>query len=202
MVRKPQETKAKQNNTRDDLISAALTLFDEKGYPGTAVEEIVKRAKVTKGAFYYYFKSKEETLEIIHNVYVESQIELCTRIILECKEPHEQLRELTRATITNLYQYRSHVSVYIQDRKFLTGQRKRNVHEKRSEIDRLLNSIIEKGMDNGCFRSDISPKIVTFGLIGMYAWVINWWKPSGSLTLEQIADQYVDLVLDGLKGNR
>ena len=189
----------KQCKTRDDLINAALTLFDEKGYLGTSVEEIVKRAKVTKGAFYYYFKSKEETLEIIHNVYVESQIELCNRVIFECKEPREQLLEITRVTITNLHQYRSHVSVYLQDRKFLTGQRKRNVHEKRSEIDRLLNSIIERGVDNGCFRSDISPKIVTFGLIGMYAWVINWWKPSGSFTLEQIADQYVDLVLDGLK---
>jgi hypothetical protein len=32
----------------------------------------------------------------------------------------------------------------------------------------------------------------------MYAWVINWWKPNGPLTLEQIADQYVDAILDGI----
>jgi hypothetical protein len=86
----------------------------------------------------------------------------------------------------------------MQDRRFLTDQRKKNLLEKRSEIDKLFNSIIEDGVRSGYFRTDVSPKLITFGIIGMYAWVINWWKPSGSLSLEQIADQYVDVLLDGL----
>ena len=198
MVKGQQSDVVGQTDTRDQLIHAALVLFDTNGYPRTSVEDIVAKAKVTKGAFYHHFGSKEEVLEIIHNVYVESQIELCTRIISEDLNPREKLRELARATITNLNQYRAHVSVYMQDRRFLTDQRKKNVLEKRSEIDKLFNSIIEDGVRSGYFRTDVSPKLITFGIIGMYAWVINWWKPSGSLSLEQIADQYVDVLLDGL----
>lgn len=198
MVKVQQSDVVGQTDTRDQLIHAALVLFDTNGYPRTSVEDIVAKAKVTKGAFYHHFGSKEEVLEIIHNVYVESQIELCTRIISEDMNPREKLRELARATITNLNQYRAHVSVYMQDRRFLTDQRKKNVLEKRSEIDKLFNSIIEDGVRSGYFRTDVSPKLITFGIIGMYAWVINWWKPSGSLSLEQIADQYVDVLLDGL----
>jgi AcrR family transcriptional regulator len=198
MVKGQQNDVVGQTDTRDQLIHAALVLFDTNGYPRTSVEDIVAKAKVTKGAFYHHFGSKEEVLEIIHNVYVESQIELCTRIISEDLNPREKLRELARATITNLNQYRAHVSVYMQDRRFLTDQRKKNVLEKRSEIDKLFNSIIEDGVRSGYFRTDVSPKLITFGIIGMYAWVINWWKPSGSLSLEQIADQYVDVLLDGL----
>jgi TetR/AcrR family transcriptional regulator, cholesterol catabolism regulator len=198
MVKGQQVGVASQSDTRVQLIHAALVLFDSNGYPRTSVEDIVAKAKVTKGAFYHHFESKEEVLEIIHNVYVESQIELCTRIMSDGGNPREQLRELARATITNLNQYRAHVSVYMQDRRFLTGQRKKNVLEKRSEIDKLFNSIIEDGVRGGFFRSDVSPKLITFGIIGMYAWVINWWKPSGSLSLQQIADQYVDVLLDGL----
>ena len=198
MVKGQQNDVLGQTDTRDQLIHAALVLFDTNGYPRTSVEDIVAKAKVTKGAFYHHFGSKEEVLEIIHNVYVESQIELCTRIISEDLNPREKLRELARATITNLNQYRAHVSVYMQDRRFLTDQRKKNVLEKRSEIDKLFNSIIEDGVRSGYFRTDVSPKLITFGIIGMYAWVINWWKPSGSLSLEQIADQYVDVLLDGL----
>jgi|Laugresu1bdmlbdd_1035124.scaffolds.fasta_scaffold03967_2 AcrR family transcriptional regulator len=198
MVKGQQSDVVGQTDTRDQLIHAALVLFDTNGYPRTSVEDIVAKAKVTKGAFYHHFGSKEEVLEIIHNVYVESQIELCTRIISEDMNPREKLRELARATITNLNQYRAHVSVYMQDRRFLTDQRKKNVLEKRSEIDKLFNSIIEDGVRSGYFRTDVSPKLITFGIIGMYAWVINWWKPSGSLSLEQIADQYVDVLLDGL----
>lgn len=198
MVKGQQSDVVGQTDTRDQLIHAALVLFDTSGYPRTSVEDIVAKAKVTKGAFYHHFGSKEEVLEIIHNVYVESQIELCTRIISEDINPREKLRELARATITNLNQYRAHVSVYMQDRRFLTDQRKKNVLEKRSEIDKLFNSIIEDGVRSGYFRTDVSPKLITFGIIGMYAWVINWWKPSGSLSLEEIADQYVDVLLDGL----
>ena len=198
MVKGQQSDVVGQTDTRDQLIHAALVLFDTNGYPRTSVEDIVAKAKVTKGAFYHHFGSKEEVLEIIHNVYVESQIELCTRIISEDMNPREKLRELARAPITNLNQYRAHVSVYMQDRRFLTDQRKKNVLEKRSEIDKLFNSIIEDGVRSGYFRTDVSPKLITFGIIGMYAWVINWWKPSGSLSLEQIADQYVDVLLDGL----
>ena len=198
MVKGQQSDVVGQTDTRDQLIHAALVLFDTNGYPRTSVEDIVAKAKVTKGAFYHHLGSKEEVLEIIHNVYVESQIELCTRIISEDMNPREKLRELARATITNLNQYRAHVSVYMQDRRFLTDQRKKNVLEKRSEIDKLFNSIIEDGVRSGYFRTDVSPKLITFGIIGMYAWVINWWKPSGSLSLEQIADQYVDVLLDGL----
>lgn len=198
MVKGQQSDVVGQTDTRDQLIHAALVLFDTNGYPRTSVEDIVAKAKVTKGAFYHHFGSKEEVLEIIHNVYVESQIELCTRIISEDINPREKLRELARATITNLNQYRAHVSVYLQDRRFLTDQRKKNVLEKRSEIDKLFNSIIEDGVRSGYFRTDVSPKLITFGIIGMYAWVINWWKPSGSLSLEEIADQYVDVLLDGL----
>lgn len=198
MVKVQQSDVVGQTDTRDQLIHAALVLFDTNGYPRTSVEDIVAKAKVTKGAFYHHFGSKEEVLEIIHNVYVESQIELCTRIISEDMNPREKLRELARATITNLNQYRAHVSVYMQDRRFLTDQRKKNVLEKRSEIDKLFNSIIDDGVRSGYFRTDVSPKLITFGIIGMYAWVINWWKPSGSLSLEQIADQYVDVLLDGL----
>lgn len=198
MVKGQQSDVVGQTDTRDQLIHAALVLFDTNGYPRTSVEDIVAKAKVTKGAFYHHFGSKEEVLEIIHNVYVESQIELCTRIISEDINPREKLREIARATITNLNQYRAHVSVYMQDRRFLTDQRKKNVLEKRSEIDKLFNSIIEDGVRSGYFRTDVSPKLITFGIIGMYAWVINWWKPSGSLSLEEIADQYVDVLLDGL----
>ena len=198
MVKGQQSDVVGQTDTRDQLIHAALVLFDTNGYPRTSVEDIVAKAKVTKGAFYHHFGSKEEVLEIIHNVYVESQIELCTRIISEDINPREKLREIARATITNLNQYRAHVSVYMQDRRFLTDQRKKNVLEKRSEIDKLFNSIIEDGVRSGYFLTDVSPKLITFGIIGMYAWVINWWKPSGSLSLEEIADQYVDVLLDGL----
>ena len=51
------------------IIAAAVTLFAERGFDGTAVQQIVDRAEVTKGALYHYFDSKDDLLyEIYHRL--------------------------------------------------------------------------------------------------------------------------------------
>lgn len=45
---------------RQKLLDAALALIREKGFASTTVDDLCKRAGVTKGAFFHYFKSKEE----------------------------------------------------------------------------------------------------------------------------------------------
>lgn len=52
----------KKMETRRTLLEAASTLFHEKGYSQTTVEEITERADVAKGTFFNYFASKEALL--------------------------------------------------------------------------------------------------------------------------------------------
>jgi AcrR family transcriptional regulator len=46
--------------TRSRILTAAGNLFSSHGYCGTSLDDIVTAAGITKGAFYHYFKSKEE----------------------------------------------------------------------------------------------------------------------------------------------
>lgn len=53
----------------DRICEAALELFVQKGYRASTIDEIAKRGRLTKGAIYYYFKSKAELLcEIVNRV--------------------------------------------------------------------------------------------------------------------------------------
>jgi AcrR family transcriptional regulator len=45
--------------TRLKVINAAVDLFNEMGYPATGMGDIIERARITKGALYYHFDSKE-----------------------------------------------------------------------------------------------------------------------------------------------
>lgn len=58
--RAPKSLRGEQ--TRDELMNAALDVFWEKGYLHARVADIVKRAGVSHGSFYTYFKSKEDVL--------------------------------------------------------------------------------------------------------------------------------------------
>lgn len=50
----------KRSDTRARLLEAGIQAFLVKGYPATAVDDIVERAGTTRGAFYYYFASKQD----------------------------------------------------------------------------------------------------------------------------------------------
>ncbi|TNC22408.1 TetR/AcrR family transcriptional regulator [Amycolatopsis alkalitolerans] len=50
-------------STRSALVDSAVALFTKRGYAGTSLDEIAKRARVTKGALYHHFSGKQALFE-------------------------------------------------------------------------------------------------------------------------------------------
>ena len=59
--------KAEQSEaTRSELMAVARELFAERGYSGVGTEEIVQRARVTRGALYHHFRDKKDLFRAVH----------------------------------------------------------------------------------------------------------------------------------------
>ncbi|HVM40281.1 MAG TPA: TetR/AcrR family transcriptional regulator [Acidimicrobiia bacterium] len=72
--------KAEQGEaTRAALVSVARTLFTKHGFAATATEEVVQRARVTRGALYHHFENKED---LFRAVYEQIESELAERIMV------------------------------------------------------------------------------------------------------------------------
>jgi len=63
-VPKPRYQRRKEDRPKE-ITEAALQAFAEKGYAATRVEEVAKRAGVSKGLMYLYFKTKEELFKAV-----------------------------------------------------------------------------------------------------------------------------------------
>jgi len=58
--------------TRQRLLDAALYLFWLQGYAATGIAEILERAKANAGSFYHFFKTKEELLLAVLELYIRT----------------------------------------------------------------------------------------------------------------------------------
>jgi AcrR family transcriptional regulator len=77
--------KAQQGETtRRALLDAARTLFGERGYAATSLDEVVQAAKVTKGALYHHYRGKQE---LFAAVYEQVKRELSERAATAFLEP-------------------------------------------------------------------------------------------------------------------
>lgn len=61
----------KGERRKQDLLNIAYRMFIEKGYENTSVDDIITEAGIAKGTYYYYFESKEATLEAVIKMMIE-----------------------------------------------------------------------------------------------------------------------------------
>jgi len=79
--------------TKSQILEVSRSLFSVYGFNNTALDDIMVAGGVTKGAFYYYFKSKEILCENVCDRVVAEYKELVASID-KTAEPLEQLRQL------------------------------------------------------------------------------------------------------------
>ena len=63
------DQKVKSENTRKLIIDTSFDIFYEKGYHNTSIPDIMKKTKLTKGAFYHHFNNKIDIgIKVIENI--------------------------------------------------------------------------------------------------------------------------------------
>jgi AcrR family transcriptional regulator len=83
--------------TRDALVQAGLDLFAKRGYSEVGTEEIVARAKVTRGALYHHFEDKRDLFRAVHHRVEEELIAGIGAAMGEVADPWELMLAGTRA---------------------------------------------------------------------------------------------------------
>lgn len=73
-MNQPRYQRRKQDRP-DEITAAAFDVFAEKGYASTRVEEVAKRAGVSKGLLYLYFKTKEELFKAVIRTIVVRRVD-------------------------------------------------------------------------------------------------------------------------------
>src|SRR5688500_5057118 len=85
----PSRREATARATRDALVEAALELFAERGYSEVGTEEVVARARVTRGALYHHFTDKRDLFRAVHERVEEDLVQRIAAKMAGVSDPWE-----------------------------------------------------------------------------------------------------------------
>jgi len=101
--RKQREREARM----EDILAAAREVFFEKGFQAATMEEIAQKAGFSKGAVYFYFKSKEEILVHINCEIMEAYL----RFLQDLRRSAPSREDLVKGLLANLRElFRTHLA--------------------------------------------------------------------------------------------
>jgi TetR/AcrR family transcriptional regulator, cholesterol catabolism regulator len=188
--------------TKEQLIRAAVRLFSEQGYAQTSLQQLVQTAGLTKGAFYYYFSSKEEILTLIYDSYLDDQLSRIEDVVGLGLAPSETMRGVIRAMLGTVELYPDRITIFLRERAALSEHGLRAMRAKREQYQQVVIEVIERGVTEGAFAPTGDTRLTAYAIIGMCAWANEWYRPNGAQSMDEIARLYGDLVLDGLHHGR
>ena len=84
---------------KQEIVEISKNLINEKGVNNVSIRDIVKSVGMAQGLFYYYFKSKEEILEIIINEYVEAFCKELEKSVDSIQMEYDNWKEKIETTI-------------------------------------------------------------------------------------------------------
>lgn len=183
---------------RERIIRAALMLFQKKGYRATSLEDIIAAAECSIGGFYHHFSTKDDLLLLIHDEFISNALERCRAIHDRDDTAARRLSDVMVDIVQNVGNWKEQVTVFFEERRFMSTEKFAIVLEKRSEYDRLVESIVEQGIRNGEFKSRYPARIVSLGIYGMVNWTYQWLRPDGELTAREIGELFADIAMHGL----
>jgi AcrR family transcriptional regulator len=183
---------------RDAVIQAAARAFRARGYHNTSLEDIANDLNVTKPTVYHYVENKEQLLFECFR----SGLQQIMAAFEEVADSKANARDRLAVVMTRYAEAITSdfgwcmVQAENQD---LSAAMSRKVKTLKSEIDQGLRRLILEGSKDGSLRR-CDPKMAAFAIAGAFNWIAHWYRSDDALSATQIAEQFIDLFVDGLRG--
>ncbi len=187
-----------------EITQAALAAFAEKGYAATKVDEVAKRAGVSKGLLYLYFKTKEDLFKAVIRSFLSPRIDALISNIEETDLSAEDfLRGPFLAFARSLPKSPAKILVRLM---IAEGPKHPDLVEWYwdnvvSRALAALRTLIERGVDNGEFResavNEFPQLLVTPVFFSMIFTIV--FKQQMNLDTDRFIEAHMEMVLDSIK---
>jgi AcrR family transcriptional regulator len=182
----------------ETLLERAAQLFAERGFDRTSLQDIATAMGLSRPALYHYIDSKQDLLgRLVTELGDAARADEERLRARDDLSPEERLHEWVRLMTLRVTQRPHRFRLLVMAEASLSPP----VMEAHARLKRrmlnLATEIVREVARSGRMRP-LDPRIVGLGIIGMTNWLAWWFSPEGELSGEAIAEQFAQVVMNGL----
>lgn len=175
----------KAEATRLNILQKAFELIYSKGYQTTSIDDIIATTQVTKGAFYYHFKNKDEMgMAIINELMKPALTDSFIEPLQKETDPLDAIYNLIYQLLMEndflKVEFGCPAANFTQEMTPWNKDFSHALNEITQQWRKLMISVIEKGQQNGSIRSNVNAEQVTIFVMSGYWGIRNFGKLENS----------------------
>ena len=182
---------------KDKIKKSAINLFYKKGYFATSMSTIAKATGIRKSSIYHHYETKEDILLDIFRSTMNDLLANMHSRLSEVSEAKARIRAVIDCHIIFHIQRQKEAIIADSELRGLSARNYKEIIQMRDEYEKLIQNVLEEGVAEKVFdASDV--KVLSYAILSMCTTVCVWFKKSGRLPKETVADIYADFILKGL----
>lgn len=175
----------KASNTRYTILEKAFELIYKKGYQTTSIDEIIATTKVTKGAFYYHFKTKDEMgISIINEIVKPTMYNSLIRPLENTSEPIEEIYLVMKSLLLKnpvlTFEYGCPIGNLVQEMTPWNSEFTKVLNEVVLEWQESMENALKEAIKSNCLSNNINTKQVAHFVLSSYWGIRNFSKISNN----------------------
>ena len=180
-----------------EIVRAAAHLMRGNGYAGTSMRDIASALNMEAASLYNHFASKEDILKEI----CFSMGDAFNIALREVNDIYfnaaERLGMAVRAHIRLLTENPDAGPVFLHEWRHLGEPSLSRFKKLRDEYEAAFRAIIRNGEEEGVFH-EVDHKFAALTILSSLNWVVEWYRPDGGMSPDEIAERLTRFILSGL----
>ena len=182
------------DSARGKLLQMAAHLFRNKGYERTTVRDLASAVGIQSGSIFHHFKSKDEILRSVMEETIRYNTALMRAALKQSTSVRERVLALIRCELQSIMGGSGEaMAVLVYEWRSLSEDGQAQVLALRDIYEQIWLQVLGEAKDAGLIRGDLF--ITRRFLTGALSWTTTWFRPDGSMNLDQLADEALILVL-------
>ncbi|MGD9161453.1 MAG: TetR/AcrR family transcriptional regulator [Desulfobacteraceae bacterium] len=185
-------------NKKEQILQGIAELFYKNGYEKTSIRDISKSLNISKPGLYYHFTNKQEMLfDMIYDFMEKTNLQLFSELA-EQKTPEDKLFCIIRNHISFFIKFPARMRVLVYEAHSLEDEYYQKFKNKQLEYIVVIKEVLLDLMKK--YNSGRNINVITFTLLGMLNWIIQWYEPRGIVSPDALAEEMHSFFINGLKG--